>query len=63
MFLFHLRKAFFAALLRTPEEAGLMVFRILKIFQAVPAQCPAVASTSPVASPALSPNLCLKYGI
>lgn len=49
-----------AAFFNTPvetDDAGLMAFLILKMFQAVFAQCPAVANTSSVASPALSPNL------
>jgi len=39
------------------EEAGLMAFRILETFQAVLTECPAVANTCSVASPASSPNL------
>lgn len=39
------------------EEAGLSAFLILNTFQAVPAQCPTVASASSVASPAFSPYL------
>lgn len=52
---------FFAAFLSPVEtdDAGLMAFRILRMFQAVLAQCPTVANASSVASPALSPYLVL----
>lgn len=50
------------AFFNSPDEAevaGLMTFLIFNTFQAVPTQCPAAASASPVASPAFSPNLVL----
>lgn len=51
---------YFAAFLSIPpltDDAGLIAFLILNIFQAVLIQCPAVANASSVASPAFSPNL------
>ena len=45
------------------DVAGLMALRILNTFQAMHAQCPAVANASSAASPAFSPNLLLKIAM
>ena len=57
---------FLTAFLSTPVEtdvAGLMALLILNTFQAMHAQCPAVANASSAPSPAFSPNLLLKISM